>query len=103
MSEYVLQGLVALGLVAVVSLTAPAQAGEPDFEKLFAGRDGCFELYDLKTSKRLVRSNARRCAEDFCYASDTNPDWLSVAQLRELIKPYREGVSLSEFGLRRAA
>lgn len=47
--------------------------------------------------------NARRCAEDFCYASDTNPDWLSVAQLRELIKPYREGVSLSEYGLRRAA
>ena len=63
MSEYVLQGLVALGLVAVVSLTAPAQAGEPDFEKLFAGRDGCFELYDLKTSRRIARSNARRCAE----------------------------------------
>lgn len=67
MREYVLQGLVALGLVAVVLLTAPAQAvataGEPDFVKLFAGRDGCFELYDLKTSKLIVRSDERRCAE----------------------------------------
>ena len=63
MREYVLQGLVALGLVAVVLLTAPAQAGAPDYAKLFAGRDGCFELYDLKTNKLIVRSDARRCAE----------------------------------------
>mgnify|MGYP001356902023 CR=1 FL=1 len=67
MREYVLQGLVALGLAAVVLLTAPAQAvaraGEPDFAKLFAGRDGCFELYDLKTNKLIVRSDDRRCAE----------------------------------------
>ena len=63
MREYVLQGLVALGLVVVVLLTAPAQAGAPDYAKLFAGRDGCFELYDLKTNKLIVRSDARRCAE----------------------------------------
>ena len=63
--EYAVQGLVALALITVVSLTAPAraQAGEPDFAKLFSGRDGCFELYDLKTNKLIVRSNARRCAE----------------------------------------
>lgn len=64
-AEYAVQGLVALALITVVSLTAPAraQAGEPDFAKLFAGRDGCFELYDLKTNTLVVRSNARRCAE----------------------------------------
>ncbi len=63
--EYAVQGLVALALIAVVSLTAPAraQAGEPDFAKLFSGRDGCFELYDLKTNTLVVRSNASRCAE----------------------------------------
>jgi len=63
MRGYVLQGLVALGLVAVVLRTAPAQAGEPDFAKLFAGRDGCFELYDLKANKLVLRSSEARCAE----------------------------------------
>ena len=65
--EYAVQSMVALGLVAIVLLTAPARAGaragEPDFAKLFEGRDGCFELYDLKTNKLNVRSDDGRCAE----------------------------------------
>jgi beta-lactamase class D len=44
------------------ALISPAQATEPDFARLFAGRDGCFELYDLKTDKLVVRSNSHRCA-----------------------------------------
>jgi beta-lactamase class D len=50
-------------VLAAALLAAPARAGDPDFAKLFAGRDGCFELYDLKTNKLVVRSDARRCAE----------------------------------------
>lgn len=50
--------------IAIVILgTSPAQAGEPDFARHFAGRDGCFELYDLKANKLVVRSNPRRCAQ----------------------------------------
>lgn len=30
-------------------------------------------------------SEGTRCAEGFCYASDNNPDWLTVEQLRTLI------------------
>jgi beta-lactamase class D len=48
-------------LIAVL-LTHPARAAEPDYARLFAGRDACFELYDLKTSRRVVRTNPRRCA-----------------------------------------
>jgi beta-lactamase class D len=51
-------------MVVLVALsTAPAAGGEPDFARLFAGRDGCFELYDMKAKKIVVRSDARRCAE----------------------------------------
>jgi beta-lactamase class D len=53
---------VVVGLVTVVLCTAPAPAAEPDFAKAFAGRDGCFELYDLATNKLVVRSDDRRCA-----------------------------------------
>ena len=64
--DHTIQSAVASGFVAFVLLTAPAQAsaraGEPDYAKLFAGRDGCFELYDLKTDELVVRSDARRCA-----------------------------------------
>jgi beta-lactamase class D len=45
------------------SIAAPAAAGEPDFARLFANRDGCFELYDLTARKTLVRSDARNCSE----------------------------------------
>jgi beta-lactamase class D len=46
----------------VVTPLAPARAGEPDFAKLFSGRDGCFELYDLKADTSVVRFNPDRCA-----------------------------------------
>jgi beta-lactamase class D len=46
----------------VISALPPAQAGEPDFARLFAGRDGCFELYDLKADTIVVRFNPDRCA-----------------------------------------
>ncbi len=64
MKDSALQGLVASGLLIALLLTAPAVArsGEPDFAKLFAGRDGCFELYDLKTNTLVVRSDPGRCA-----------------------------------------
>lgn len=38
-------------------------AAEADYARLFAGRDGCFELYDLTADKLLVRSDQHRCAE----------------------------------------
>ena len=34
------------------------------------------------------RPGGRRCAEDFVYTSDTNADWLSVEQLREMIRAF---------------
>ena len=34
----------------------------------------------------LERPGGRRCAEDFVYTSDTNTRWLSVEQLREMIR-----------------
>jgi beta-lactamase class D len=48
-------------LVALV-LTSPALAAEPDFARIFAGRDGCFTLYDVKAGKLVVSSDPRRCA-----------------------------------------
>jgi beta-lactamase class D len=44
-------------------LTSPALAGEPDFARIFKGRDGCFELYDMKTNTLVVRSDPARCAQ----------------------------------------
>lgn len=52
--------LVALGLLF---LPLGARAAEPDYARIFQGRDGCFELYDLTRSKVLVRSNDKLCAE----------------------------------------
>ena len=34
----------------------------------------------------LERPGGKRCAEDFTYTSDTNTSWLSVEQLREMIR-----------------
>jgi len=48
-------------LVLLASLTA--RAAEPDYAALFAGRNGCFELYDLKTGKLVTRYGDKRCAE----------------------------------------
>jgi len=50
-----------LALIAV-SLASPAWSAEPDYTALFAGRDGCFELYDLKSNKTITRYNPKRCA-----------------------------------------
>jgi UDP-N-acetylglucosamine 4,6-dehydratase len=30
-------------------------------------------------------TEGKRCSEGFCYASDNNPEWLTVDQLRQLI------------------
>jgi beta-lactamase class D len=51
------------GLAIVALLAGPARAGEPDFARIFAGRDGCFELYDLTAGKLVARSDPRRCAQ----------------------------------------
>lgn len=50
------------GLALALLVTASAQSAQPDFARHFAGRDGCFELYDLKTNQLVVRSDPRRCA-----------------------------------------
>jgi beta-lactamase class D len=56
------------GIALIIALIAcpgsPAQA-EPDYARLFAGCDGCFELYDLNANKLIVRSNPSRCARRF--------------------------------------
>ena len=49
-------------LLITLLFTSPALAGEPNFARIFAGRDGCFELYDLKADKLVVRSDPTRCA-----------------------------------------
>ena len=48
-------------MASLLALRTPA--GEPDFARVFAGRDGCFELYDLTADKLLIRSDPHRCAE----------------------------------------
>jgi beta-lactamase class D len=51
-------------LVAIAVLLFPSTAhAKANFERAFAGRDGCFELYDLKANKLLVRYNPSRCAK----------------------------------------
>jgi beta-lactamase class D len=64
MTENAVRGLVAIGLLCAVLLIAPAtaSAGEPNFAKVFEGRDGCFELYDLKENTLVARWNPDRCA-----------------------------------------
>ncbi|HEX4824458.1 MAG TPA: penicillin-binding transpeptidase domain-containing protein [Candidatus Polarisedimenticolaceae bacterium] len=51
-------------VVVVLAVTAGsrAAAAEPEFKAIFAGRDGCFELYDLAANKVIVRSDAAQCA-----------------------------------------
>src|SRR3954465_13461900 len=43
----------------------PAKAGAPDYARLFAGRDGCFEIYDLTTNRLVARYNAAHCAKRY--------------------------------------
>ena len=40
-----------------------AAAAPPDYAGIFEGRDGCFELYDLKAHTLVARSDSGRCAE----------------------------------------
>ncbi len=50
-------------LAALLAVAAAPPAAPPDYARIFAGRDGCFELYDLAAGKLVVRSDPRRCAE----------------------------------------
>lgn len=50
-------------IVAAFGIASPVAWAEPDFAKLFEGRDGCFLLYDLKTDKIVLRAGDKRCAE----------------------------------------
>jgi beta-lactamase class D len=54
---------VGIAALCAALLATTAMAAEPDYAKIFEGRDGCFELYDLQANKLVVRSNAARCAE----------------------------------------
>jgi beta-lactamase class D len=49
--------------VIVGLLLASTAHAKANFERAFAGRDGCFELYDLKANKPLVRYNPRVCSK----------------------------------------
>jgi beta-lactamase class D len=48
--------------LGAVLLATTASAADPDYAKIFAGRDGCFELYDLKTDAVVARFNPSGCA-----------------------------------------
>ena len=48
--------------LSLVALVAPAHAGEPDYATAFAGRRACFEVYDLKADRIVVRHGGAECA-----------------------------------------
>jgi len=52
-----------IGLAAAVFGASSLRGAEPDFAKYFDGRDGCFELYNLKAGKLVMRKNPERCAQ----------------------------------------
>ena len=56
-------GVFVAGAVIVIAAGMLARAASPDFARIFAGRDGCFELYDLRTNEIVVRSDPDRCAQ----------------------------------------
>jgi beta-lactamase class D len=49
-------------LIVVVLAPVVLPAAEADFPRLFQDKDGCFELYDLKTGRVVQRYNEKRCA-----------------------------------------
>lgn len=53
--------LVTVAIVATLDVSH-ALAKEPNYATLFAGRDGCFELYDLTANKLVARYNFKLCA-----------------------------------------
>ena len=52
-----------IALLIALLLAAPPAAAKPNLARIFAGRDGCFELYDLKTNKLVTRYNPKQCAK----------------------------------------
>jgi beta-lactamase class D len=42
---------------------APETSTQPDYARIFHGRDACFELYDMKANRLLARYGGKRCAE----------------------------------------
>lgn len=58
-----LSGRMRAAFAAVLLVTGTATAADPDFAARFAGRDGCFVLYDLTADKVVARFNPRRCEE----------------------------------------
>jgi len=49
--------------IAILALSAGQAQAKPNFAATFAGRDGCFELYDLTAKKIVARYNPARCAQ----------------------------------------
>ncbi len=51
-----------IALLVALALPLAAGAGEPDYARIFEGRDGCFALLDARTRSVVARSSPRRCA-----------------------------------------
>jgi len=59
----ILRAAALMAVITALTFAVPVHAADPDYAKIFAGRDGCFELYDLKANKLVVRFNPKRCAQ----------------------------------------
>jgi len=55
-------GLLLTPAARALPATSGSRAAAPDYARLFAGKDGCFEVYDLKANKLIARYNPRYCA-----------------------------------------
>ena len=44
---------------------ARSPASQPSYARFFAGRDGCFEIYDLTTNRLVARYNPAHCAKRY--------------------------------------
>jgi UDP-N-acetylglucosamine 4,6-dehydratase len=54
-------------------------------------RPGMFVVTPIATLwQRDLKYEGSPLPDGFCYASDTNPDWLSVEQIREFVAPFEE-------------
>ncbi|MCX7048340.1 MAG: UDP-N-acetylglucosamine 4,6-dehydratase (inverting) [Candidatus Sumerlaeota bacterium] len=45
-------------------------------------------------SDALQQMNGQRLPDEFAYTSDTNKQWLTIEQLREMIRPFEDGLTL---------
>lgn len=85
-------GALALSCCLVLSPIAHAdRLSPPDMSHVFAGRDGCFALYDLKANKVLLRSNPRRCAQETSPCSTFKVPLSLIAFDAGLLKDERSG------------